>query len=227
MPRDIAAAAFDVDGTLYPEWRLYSRTWRGVFLNPRLFAAFARTRGRLRRRGAPVARDSFYELQAEICAEELGLGGRAAKVKAEIERHIYGSVERFFDGIKPYPHLKECLLAMKKSGLKLAVLSDFPIGGKLRSLRLDGLWDAELCSEETGALKPHPLPFLRLAESLDLSPNRILYVGNNPAYDIEGAQNAGMTAALRCFCPLIPPARGRNADFVFNGYRSFQEYVLR
>jgi putative hydrolase of the HAD superfamily len=113
---------------------------------------------------------------------------------------------------------------MKKSGLKLAVLSDFPLGGKLACLRLAGMWDAELCSEEIGALKPHRLPFLRLAESLDLPPERILYVGNNPKYDIAGAKNAGMKTALRCFCPTL---RGQKADFAFNDYRSLQDYVLR
>jgi putative hydrolase of the HAD superfamily len=227
MPRNIAAVAFDVDGTLYPEWRLYLRTWRGALSRPRLFAAFAKARGRLRRTAAVAGVTSFYDLQAQLCAEELGLpaDGDAEKIKAAIARQVYGSVERCFDGIRPYPHVTECLRAMKEGGLKLAVLSDFPLGGKLAALRLAGIWDAELCSEEIGALKPHPLPFLRLAERLDLPPERVLYVGNNPRYDIAGAKNAGMKAALRCFFP--PARRGRAADFAFTDYRSLQDYVLR
>jgi putative hydrolase of the HAD superfamily len=226
MPHDIAAVGFDVDGTLYPEWRLYARTLRGALAGPRLFAAFARARGRIRRTAAVASVTSFYGLQARLCAEELGLpaDGGAEKVKAAIERQVYGTVERHFDGIRPYPYVKECLYAMKEGGLKLAVLSDFPLGGKLGGLRLSGIWDAELCSEEIGALKPHLLPFLRLAERLDLPPERILYVGNNPKYDIAGAKNAGMKTALRCF---FPARRGRAADFAFNDYRRLQDYVLR
>jgi putative hydrolase of the HAD superfamily len=230
--RDLAAVGFDVDGTLYPEWQLYLRTWRGALSSPRLFWAFSRARRRIRRTTAVAGAASFYGLQARFCAEELGVPAESAgKIKAAIESRVYGTVERHFGGILPYPHVNECLRAIKTSGLKLAVLSDFPLGGKLGNLRLSGIWDAELCSEEIGALKPHPLPFLRLAERLDLPPERILYVGNNPKYDIAGAKNAGMKACLRCFCPGFPLRRVKKAgfacDFIFNDYRSLRDYVLR
>ncbi|MDR0383094.1 MAG: HAD family hydrolase [Spirochaetaceae bacterium] len=230
--RDIAAVGFDVDGTLYPEWRLYLRTWQGALSSPRLFAAFARTRQRLRRTAAVAKETSFYDLQALTCAKELGAGDDAVEtVKAAIARQVYGTVERYFDGIRPYPYVRETLCAMKESGLKLAILSDFPLARKLESLRLSGMWDAELCSEEIGALKPHPLSFLRLAEQLDLPPERILYVGNNPRYDIAGAKNAGMKAALRCSFPRFPLRHGQivgsTQKFAFNDYRQLKDYVLR
>jgi putative hydrolase of the HAD superfamily len=226
MRREIAAAAFDVDGTLYPDWRLYLRAWPAALFHPRLFAAFSRARARARR--AAPAENRFYDLQAMLCAEELGpASGGAEYVKTLINKYIYSSLEKRFDGIEPYPHVTECLHALKERGLKIAVLSDFPLGRKLEFLRLDGIWDAALCSEEEGALKPHPLPFLRLAESLKLPPERILYVGNNPAYDIAGAKNAGMMTALRCLFPRIPPRRGPAAGFAFNDYRHLQSYVLK
>jgi putative hydrolase of the HAD superfamily len=227
---NIAAVGFDVDGTLYPEWQLYLRTWRGALSGPRLFAAFTKTRHRLRQTAAVAGETSFYDLQALTCAKELGARDGDA-VKTAIARQVYGTVEKYFDGIRPYPHVKEALCAMKNGGVRLAVLSDFPLGRKLEILRLSGMWDAELCSEEIGALKPHPLPFLRLAERLDLPPERILYVGNNPKYDVAGAKNAGMKTALRCFWPQFPFRRERTTDsvcdFSFNDYRSLQDYVLR
>jgi putative hydrolase of the HAD superfamily len=177
-----------------------------------------------------AAEDSFYDLQARLCAETLGSDKNT--VRDLISRHIYGAWEKLFGGVKIYPYVKACLSAFRERGIKLAVLSDFPLGVKLPLLRLGGLWDAELCSEELGALKPHPLPFRRLAESLNLPPQRILYVGNSIAYDIEGAQNAGMMTALRGFDLRLPsgvrPGRlRRNPDFTFNDYRQLQEYVLK
>jgi putative hydrolase of the HAD superfamily len=159
----------------------------------------------------------------------LGAEKEGENIKALISMHIYRAWEKLFGQVKIYPYVKECLSAFRGRGIKLAVLSDFPLEGKLPLMQLGGLWDAELCSEKLGALKPHPLPFRRLAESLKLPPQRILYVGNSPAYDIAGAQNAGMMTALRRFS-LTFKARlrrmGNGQVFAFNDYRQLQEYVL-
>jgi putative hydrolase of the HAD superfamily len=175
----------------------------------------------------PPAENSFYDLQARLCAEELGEKSDPENIKTLISTHIYSAWEKLFEGVKIYPHVKECLAAFREQGIKLAVLSDFPLTAKLPRLKLAGLWDVELCSEETGALKPHPLPFRRLAEGLDLPPQRVLYAGNSPEYDIEGARNAGMMTALRWFCPCLPPLLRGGAGFAFNDYRQLKEYVLR
>lgn len=229
MLDNVSAVAFDVDGTLYPNYRFYLRILPTALSRLRLLGAFAVARRRLRREG--VAGASFHDLQARFCAESLGAGKKAPgteTVKALISRHIYTAWENLFSGIEPFPYVKECVSAFRESGLKLAVLSDFPIGKKIDKLGLSGLWDAELSSEEIGALKPHPLPFRRLAEALDLPPRRILYVGNSPAYDVAGAKNAGMMTALRCLFPRFPPGpRGLADTFTFNHYRQLQEYVLR
>jgi putative hydrolase of the HAD superfamily len=228
MLNNVAAVAFDVDGTLYPNYRFYLRVFPKAFLRLRLLAAFAGVRRRIRREG--VAEVSFYDLQAKFCAEKLGAGKKACAaetVKSLISQHIYASWEDMFRGIRLFPWVKECLSSFREHGLKLAVLSDFPIGKKISNLGLSGLWDAELSSEEVGALKPHPLPFRRLAEALSLPPDRILYVGNSPAYDIAGAKNAGMMTALRCLCPRLLPRHRRADTFAFNHYRQLEEYVLK
>ncbi|MDR1363151.1 MAG: HAD family hydrolase [Spirochaetaceae bacterium] len=228
MQQNIAAVAFDVDGTLYPDYRFFLRALPHALVHPRLLTAFAVARKKIRRAGG--AENSFYDIQARFCAEALGVVKDTENIKALISKHIYGAWEKLFNNVKIYPHVKECILAFREHGIKLAVLSDFPLGVKLPMLRLGGLWDAELCSEELGALKPHPLPFRCLAESLNLPPQQILYVGNSPAYDVAGAQNAGMMAALRCFSPRFKArfsSMRRRQVFTFNDYRQLQEYVLR
>jgi putative hydrolase of the HAD superfamily len=104
-------------------------------------------------------------------------------------------------------------------------MSDFPIGDKLKFMRLDGLWDVELCTEELGALKPALKPFQALIRALQCPPESILYVGNSVRYDISGAKNAGMRTALIRRLPSFSGTGG--ADFVFRDYRQLKQFVLQ
>jgi putative hydrolase of the HAD superfamily len=61
---------------------------------------------------------------------------------------------------------------------------------------------------------------------MELPPERILYVGNSVAYDIVGAKQAGLRAALVC-SPLGKLSRkARGADFAFSDYRQLRKFVL-
>ena len=92
--------------------------------------------------------------------------------------------------------LDETLLKeLKKRGLKLAVLSDFPVGKKLEYFKLANLFDYALSSESTGYLKPNPEPFKALASTIGFPPAEILFIGNNLRYDIAGASGTGMKTA--------------------------------
>jgi putative hydrolase of the HAD superfamily len=85
---------------------------------------------------------------------------------------------------------------------------------------LGGFWDLVLCTEETGRLKPDPLPFDLLARELKVPAGRILYVGNSVAYDVRGAKRAGMRTALLRRRP------SPEADFCFHDYRQLLKYVI-
>jgi putative hydrolase of the HAD superfamily len=214
------AIAFDLDGTLYPSWRFYMRLLPGVLLYLPMLSAFGKARGILRRRGET---GNFYQRQSETCAALLK--GKPDFIKEKIDSLIYNSWPKHFKELKLYPHVRQTLDLFKQNGLKLALLSDFPLKEKLVNLKLDGFWDAEFCSEEIGALKPHKLPFDRLAEALNVPRDRILYVGNSLRYDIAGAKNAGLKAA---HIKMQPHGTGQErADFVFKDYRHLQQFVLQ
>jgi len=231
------AVAFDIDGTLYPNWRFYLRALPVLAPRLPLLARFGRARQALRRED--LARggfnhepheqdkpsegslgDSFYARQAALAAG----GGDAEAMRRKLERCVYRAWLPAFQGLRCFPHVHETLLRLKTAGLKLGVLSDFPVDEKLRALGLGGLFDAALCSERLGHLKPAPEGFIALAAALDTPPERILYVGNSVRYDIEGARRAGLAAAL------IRPAWRRgpvpSAAFVFSDYRKLVGFVL-
>jgi putative hydrolase of the HAD superfamily len=222
MNRKFDAVAFDLDGTLYPNYRLYVRVLPFVLKEHRLLMAMGRARERLHHREADGSGEDFYAAQARIMAEDLG--EEAGAVQARMERLVYRGWEPLFTRIRTFRHVKETLDTLRDGGLKLGVLSDFPPEQKLVNLGLGGYWEAILCSEVTGRLKPDPLPFISLARALRTDADRILYVGNSVSFDIEGAKQAGMKAALVA-SPWVK-SRG-NADFTFSDYRQLSSYVLR
>ncbi|MDR2509747.1 MAG: HAD family hydrolase [Spirochaetaceae bacterium] len=218
MMNTFDAIAFDIDGTLYPNYRLYIRLIPRVIADFRLVNAFRKARRIIRQH---LPKGSFFDAQAEIIARILREDQTQCKIK--IEELIYREWSSVFKTIKPFKYVRETLELFQKQGLKTAAMSDFPPHEKLVHLNLSGLWNVELGSEFTGRLKPDPRPFLRLAEALAVPPERILYVGNSVKYDIAGAKRVGMKAAL---IEVVPSFRNKGgADFVFRNYRQLQHFV--
>jgi putative hydrolase of the HAD superfamily len=221
MRKDIRGVAFDLDGTFYPNYRLYLRLIPFVLKEWRYMLAFSRARTELR---AAFREGNFYELQALIMARILKKDGGA--IKDRTERLIYRGWEPLFKKVKPYRYVKEILGDLKAAGLVLGLLSDFPAERKLGYLGLDGYWDTVICSEQVNRLKPDPAPFLELARRMALPPEQILYVGNSVPYDIVGAKQQGMKAALVSPTLRLGGRNRGNADFVFSDYRQLREFVL-
>lgn len=221
MRTEIDAVGFDLDGTLYPNYRFYLRLLPFVLREHRMLRAMGAARDSLR---ADSADGRFYDLQARLMAELLAEDPEA--VKDRTERLVYRGWEPLFRGLKLYRGVPETLDAFKGAGLKLGLLSDFPPSTKLKHLGLGGYWDVELCSEETGRLKPDPLPFLELARGLGVDPSRVLYVGNSIKYDIAGARGVGMKTALIASELGRRKAAASGADLIFRDYRQLRRFVL-
>jgi len=239
MRPGIEAVAFDLDGTLYPNYRLYFRLIPFMLREWRLMAAFGKARSIFHHdpaRGSEAALKAGAGAQADFYAEQAAvtaamLGERPETVQAKIETLIYRGWERRFKKIKLFSGVPQALDAFRAAGLKLGLLSDFPPETKIRHLGIDTGWDTVLCTEVIGRLKPDPLSFIKLAQALDIEPARILFVGNSVKYDIVGAKRAGMQAALiyRGMWPAGIPSKGKNggiADFVFRDYRQLTNFVL-
>ncbi len=233
--REIDAVAFDLDGTLYPNYRFYMRVLPFVVKERRLMTAFKKARELLHTIQADddLYGEDFYTAQAFLMArEENPAAGdtETARMRLRVERLIYRGWEPIFKKVKLFPHVKETLTALKNLDLKMGLLSDFPPEQKVEYLGLEGLFDVVVCSEETGRLKPDPTPFLVLAEKLAVSPDRILYVGNSRCFDAEGAVGAGMKAALKVsfLKDIVQKSRASaaRASKNFHDYRYLYNYVL-
>ena len=220
---EIKAVAFDIDGTLYPNWRLYTRMVFYFLKNLRFFLRYNKVRKVLHR--TAVLAD-FFEYQGRLLAEELSVSREEAK--SLIDEKVYKGLEPFFVNLKPFPHVKETFQKFKDAGLKLGILSDFPPEQKKDIWGTAPLCDVIMGSEETGALKPSIYTFGSLISELDLPAENILYVGNSINSDIKGAKAAGMqTAYLAPRWKLLFKKLPKEADFSFRNYRKLQAYVLK
>jgi putative hydrolase of the HAD superfamily len=220
------AVAFDLDGTLYPNASLYSRALPAMLRTTRAFVAFSAARNALREMSRDPAgagkelRDqaSFRATQASLVAKRLGIP--LDEAAALIEDRFYRGVEELFARVRPFRGVEGALYALSSGGLRLALLSDLPPARKLELLGFSGRFEAALCSEESGLLKPARAPFELLASRLALPLGRILYVGNSPAIDLAGAKAAGMSAAI------VSRRRVRGADLSFYDWRELVAYAL-
>jgi putative hydrolase of the HAD superfamily len=95
----------------------------------------------------------------------------------------------------PYPHISMSLLALLRMHLKLAVVSDAPTREawlRLTYLNFTHTFDAVVTFDDTGERKPHPAPFLKVLEKLQVRPEEALMVGDWAERDVVGAAQVGM-----------------------------------
>jgi phosphoglycolate phosphatase/putative hydrolase of the HAD superfamily len=206
--RHIRAVLFDLDGTLYHQpamralmalelttavfggLRRATRTWRGL-------TAYRKAQEELRAREARAP--STKRVQP---ADQLVLAASTAGL-SEPELASIVAEWMFERPLKYLPlcrarGLHELVNFLEHRGLDMGVLSDYPVGAKLRALGLADRFSLVLCStdRDIGAFKPSPRGFLRAAAHWRLAPGEVLMVGDRPELDAVGATAAGMPCAI-------------------------------
>lgn len=97
--------------------------------------------------------------------------------------------------VVPYPDTYDVIESCRARGLKTAIITNGLLdiqSRKIDSLNLREYMDLCVISAEVGKHKPAPEPFWYAAEKLGLSPESIMFVGDNPQNDVWGSRNAGM-----------------------------------
>ena len=220
----IKAIAFDIDGTLYPKWQMDIRLAAASVLHLPFAMRYNAMRRSIRREDglAEMPAGSLEELQRREC---LMLYGSEDSLHAFIdkEQRVFRKPwEKLFSSIKPFPGMHE-FMEEASSGYDLAVLSDFPIGVKLKALGVEEYFSYIASAEDSGHLKPSPVPFRVMLDALGLEPHQVLYVGDSESKDIAGARNAGLRSAL------ISTSRRKVysiADTVFSSWDGFRREML-
>lgn len=224
MKLEIEACAFDIDGTLYPEWKFYILVFPFMLKNMALMNAFGRVRKDIRQyqKEHPKIILDFFDFQSEMLSRLLKKDKEL--IKEEVHKKIYEGWKSLFSKIRPYKYAKETIATLKHMGIRIGLLSDFPIEQKGNVWGILPYSDANIGAENVGALKPSPFPFVALAKKLNVEPKKILYVGNNIKYDVMGARSVGMKTAL--ISSRFFKKKCKEADIAFSNYRQLLEALL-
>ena len=206
------AVTFDVDGTLFSIQRMIIRNIFTMLPLLGFFRDLHKVRAGLRGEG-PF--EDFRNEQARRLAEHLGTTEEQAA--RQVERVIDQHWMRVFKNVRPFKGVRPALQTLMERGLLVALISDYPLGKKLEGMGLADLpFAAQINSEDIGALKPHPAPFIEAAEKLGVEPGRVLHIGDREDCDVAGALAAGMHAAR--FHRGKKPSATR-AEIVFSDWR--------
>lgn len=96
--------------------------------------------------------------------------------------------------IKMFDGFMDVLMELKRLGLKLGIVTSSrnePVHAILRTLHIEGIFDAVVTQESTEKHKPEPDPVLKALEETVTSPKDAILVGDQP-WDIKSASSAGV-----------------------------------
>ncbi len=114
----------------------------------------------------------------------------------KLPKYSYQSfiLEQFHNIAVEFPFVKPMLESFKSQGYKLGVITNGRSGlqeKKIQMIGLEGIFDEVIVGGQYGCPKPSTEPFLMMADRLNLSPNEMLYVGDNPINDVDASRKAG------------------------------------
>ena len=183
-------------------------TDRGAFLE-----AWAEERSRQFREEVPLFREvDLAQRVVRVLARLRGVhppGGdqawddEAAATHSEPEEVAF-AVEvysrAFVASLPPEPEAGRLLERLRARGLRLAILSNWPLAATIdRYVEAAGwapMLDAVVVSQRVGTIKPHPAIFEAAAAALgEAEPGALLHVGDDWNADVVGARGVGWHAA--------------------------------
>ena len=114
-----------------------------------------------------------------------------------------------------FPETLSTLRTLRAAGMRLGALTDVPYGmpkefvqRDLEGAQISKLLESVITSAMAGVRKPDPAGYHALASSVGVTPNEMLYVGNE-SKDVIGAERAGITSVLLVRAGAAP-SHGQN-----------------
>lgn len=121
-------------------------------------------------------------------------------------------------GVQPYPDAIPLLEELRRRRYKIGLVTNasMPMWMRDVELREYGLlkfFDARITSGDSRFIKPHPAVYHRVLNLLETAAERAVFVGDDPAHDIVGANKVGLTSVLIDPPHLNRPLNGVVPDF--------------
>ena len=130
------------------------------------------------------------------------------------------SYELCFSGFcKLFPGAESALASLHKKGYKLGLISNGKSPFQERNfdaLGVSDLFRAVVVSEAVGVRKPESEIFIGACDVLETTPQKAIFIGDNPSADIDGANAVGM---YTIYMPRHQGQECREANAVCTDYR--------
>jgi HAD superfamily hydrolase (TIGR01509 family) len=183
-PLRVAAAIFDVDGTLVDSLAAFRVVAERAAAPYNLAISDAMVREALN------TSQSFWQLALPPdCADRQEKVAELTREAGRLWPDVLREHGRVHHGIEP------ALRTLRQAGLELGIVTGSRRGSidPLRSAGLLDLFDAVVTGEHVERRKPDPQGLLRCAEALHIAPRDAVYIGDTPL-DVQAARAAGMSA---------------------------------
>ena len=201
--RKIKAVIFDLDHTLYDRYETLKLVCHDMYSEKRCW----------------FSEGVDEEQAAKIMIEADGryiVGGWRPVIRGWVEKGILATYKNgetiaefseIFDFIwnygflkhaVKYPYANSVLDGLRETGIKTGLITNASGEkgiarqmAKLKLLEMENRFDSIIISGQVGILKPERGIFDIMSKRLDIAPENMLYVGDNPINDVEGSRAAG------------------------------------
>jgi putative hydrolase of the HAD superfamily len=216
----IQAILFDLDDTLYPESEFALGGYRAVA------------------RASAANGGCGYEEAFECMQNAFRTEGRKAVFPCLMKR-FPGLGMTLEDMVRIYrEHVPEISLFPGYGDVLEELVKNYRLGiitdglpavqrGKVRALGIEGLFEKIVYSWDYGEerQKPHIYPFALMLETLRISPQSALFVGDNPEKDGRGAHGAGMRYVRVAPSSNVPQAQAFPDEIIVENLRQLPQLV--
>jgi putative hydrolase of the HAD superfamily len=192
----VRAVCFDLDNTLWDVWPVIVRAEQKMYeflaqRYPRVVASLTLEMMRAAREQTaaahPQMRHDFTFLRKQTLREHAREFGYAeAMVEEAFDAFIQARNE-----VDLYP---DVLPALDQLRTRYRLFTASNGNADLGRIGIAHFFERTVAARHVGALKPDPAIFHKVIEGTDLRAHEVVYVGDDPLLDVEGARGAGMQA---------------------------------
>jgi putative hydrolase of the HAD superfamily len=192
----VRAICFDLDNTLWDVWPVIVRAEQKMYdflaqRYPRVVASMTLEMMRAAREQTaaahPQMRHDFTFLRKQTLREH-------AKEFGYAEAMVEEAFDAFIQARNEVELYADVMPALEQLQARYRLFTASNGNADLGKIGIAHFFERTVAARHVGALKPDPAIFHKVIEGTDLQAHEVVYVGDDPLLDVEGARGAGMQA---------------------------------
>lgn len=216
MSKKVKGLLFDMDGVLVDTMKYHARS-------------FEKALGEL---GVPIDKDDIYKLEGEgakialstlLENEGVDMPGEIIDELVKRKREIFDKIEN----VKPFPGIQDLLNQLQENfELGLVTGSNRKTVENFLEEYFQGVFDVVVTQEDTEEKKPHPEPFLKGIEKLEVEKEQAVVIENAPL-GVKSAKEAGLECWAVATYVEKKSLEEAGADKVFSNHEELIDQVQK